>query len=139
MALDIGSRRIGIAVTDPLGITAQGLETYVRQAERRDLRYIADLAAELGVARFVAGLPYNMDGSVGSQAESAMSFAEKLSRRSGLPVSFEDERLTTVAATETLIEAGVRREDRRKVVDKLAAVHILQQYMASHPDDAAGA
>lgn len=132
MALDIGSKRIGIAVSDPLRITAQGLETYSRQSERKDMRYIAQLAAEHEVDRLVAGLPYNMDDSIGPQAESVMAFANKLARRTGLPLDYEDERLSTRAATETLLQADVSRQKRRRVVDKLAAVHILQQYLATH-------
>ena len=129
LGLDYGSRTCGVAVCDPLGITAQGLETIVRREEnklRRTLARIAELAEEYQAERIVLGLPLNMDDTMGPRAQKTLLFKEQLERRTGLPVVLRDERLTTVEAEEVLIEAGVRREHRKQYVDKLAAVLILQ-------------
>lgn len=136
LGLDYGSRTCGVAICDPLGITAQGLETIVRKEEnklRRTLARIEALVAEYGVEKIVLGLPLNMDDTVGPRAEKTMQFKEQLERRTGLPVILQDERLTTVEAEEVLIEAGVRRENRKQYVDKLAAVFILQAYLDAMP------
>lgn len=136
LGLDFGSKTCGVAVSDPLGITAQGLETIVRKEEnklRRTLARIEALIAEYGVTRIVLGLPLNMNDTIGPRAEKTLLFKEQLERRTGLPVVLWDERLTTVEAEAVLIESGVRREDRKKYVDKLAAVLILQGYLDS-PD-----
>lgn len=136
LGLDYGSRTCGVAICDPLGITAQGVETIVRKEEnklRRTLARIEALAAEYGVEKIVLGLPLNMDDTIGPRAEKTLQFKEQLERRTGLPVILQDERLTTVEAEEVLIEAGVRREDRKRYVDKLAAVFILQSYLDAMP------
>ena len=136
LGLDFGSRTCGVAVSDPLGMTAQGLETIVRKEEnklRRTLARIGDLAGEYGAERIVLGMPLHMDGSMGERAEKTLLFKEQLERRLGLPVVLEDERLSTVEAEEVLIEAGVRREHRKQYVDKLAAVLILQRYLDGIP------
>lgn len=136
LGLDYGSRTCGVAICDPLGITAQGLETIVRKEEnklRRTLARIESLTAEYGVEKIVLGLPLNMDDTIGPRAEKTLQFKEQLERRTGLPVILQDERLTTVEAEEVLIEAGVRREDRKRYVDKLAAVFILQSYLDAMP------
>ena len=136
LGLDYGSRTCGVAVCDPLGITAQGLETIVRREEnklRRTLARIAELAEEYQAERIVLGLPLNMDDTMGPRAQKTLLFKEQLERRTGLPVVLRDERLTTVEAEEVLIEAGVRREHRKQYVDKLAAVLILQGYLDELP------
>ena len=132
LGLDYGSRTCGVAVSDPLGLTAQGLETIVRKEEnklRRTLARIQELCEQYGVEVIVLGLPLNMNDTIGPRAEKTLLFAEQLKRRTGLPVVLQDERLTTVEAEQTLLEAGVRREHRKQVVDKLAAVLILQGYL----------
>lgn len=132
LGLDYGSRTCGVAISDPLGITAQGLETIVRKEEnklRRTLARIEQLCEEYGVEAIVLGLPLNMDDTEGFRAEATRAFKEQVERRTGLPVILQDERLTTVEAENVLIEAGVRREHRKQYVDKLAAALILQGYL----------
>ena len=134
MGLDFGSKTVGVAVSDPLGITAQGIEIVRRTSEnklRKTLARIEALAAEYQVTEFVLGLPKNMNTTSGERVEKTMDFKAMLERRTGLPVHMWDERLTTVAADRTLIEAGVRRENRKEYVDMLAAVYILQGYLDS--------
>lgn len=134
LGLDFGSRTCGVAICDPLGITAQGLETIVRKEEnklRRTLARIEEIIDEYGVEKIVLGLPLNMDDSIGPRAEKTLEFKAMLERRTGLPVEMQDERLTTVEAEEILIEAGVRRENRKQYVDKLAAVFILETYLSA--------
>ncbi len=128
LALDVGEKRIGLAVSDALGITAQGLETYARVSREKDLERIAEMYASYGCGLAVLGLPLNMDGSEGPQAERSERFGQMLAER-GLTVAFQDERLTSRAATQALIAGGVRRENRKGKVDRLAAVLILQSYM----------
>ena len=134
MGLDFGSKTVGVAVSDPLGITAQGIEIVRRTSEnklRKTLARIEALVAEYQVTEFVQGLPKNMNNTSGERVEKTMEFKAMLERRTGLPVHMWDERLTTVAADRTLIEAGVRRENRKEYVDMLAAVYILQGYLDS--------
>lgn len=134
MGLDFGAKTVGVAVSDLLGLTAQGLETVRREREdklRQTLARIEALATEYRVETFVIGLPKHMNNSEGDRVEKTRMFAEKLENRTGIPVVFWDERLTTVAAEKTLIETGVRREDRKKYVDTVAAVLILQGYLDS--------
>lgn len=129
IGLDIGEKRIGIALSDPLMLTAQGLESYTRRTEAQDIQYLTDLIAAQDVDRIVAGLPKNMNGTLGPQAEYTQEFVGKLAEAADKPFDYFDERLSTAAATRTLLEADVSRKKRRKVVDKLAAVNILQGYM----------
>lgn len=130
LALDVGDRRIGIAVSDALNITAQGLEAYTRaQDPEEDVRYIAALLERYGAAALVVGLPKNMDGSLGFQAEKVQAFAQALGAAWPGKIEFLDERLTTVSAERVLSEAGLDWRKRRKVVDKVAAVVILQAYL----------
>ena len=131
LALDIGDVRIGLAISDPLGITANPLETYVRKKddEEADCAYIAALAKERGVGQFVLGLPINMDGTEGVRVEKTRAFAECLAAHSDIPIAYQDERLTTVTAERVLIEQGVRREKRKDVIDKVAATIILRCYL----------
>lgn len=134
MGLDYGSKTVGVAISDPLGITAQGIETIHRKAEnklRQTLARIEELAKEYEVDRLVLGFPKNMNNTIGDRAEKSLEFKEMLERRTGFPVVMWDERLTTVEAERTLIESKVRREDRKKYVDKIAAVFILQGYLDS--------
>ena len=134
MGLDFGSRTVGVAVSDPLGITAQGVETVERPQEnklRRTLARLEELSGEDQVEKIVVGCPRHMNGDFGERAEKSRDFAEKLATRTGLPVVLWDERLTTAAAERVLMEAGVRRERRKDYVDKIAAVFILQGYLDS--------
>ena len=129
LCLDIGDVRIGVAVSDPLGISTNGIETHRTQGRERDVAYFAEMALSRGCERIVLGLPLNMDGSEGDRAALVREFGAELAAASGLPVDYEDERLTTVEAEEMLIEAGLSREERKKVIDKVAAEIILRSYL----------
>ena len=128
VALDVGDRRIGIAVSDPLGVTAQPIETYTRIGYGPDSRHIAEIARRYETDRILCGLPRNMDGTQGFQVEKVKEFASKLEEL-GLVVEYYDERMTTMLAESALLEANMRREDRKKKVDMVAAVVILQSYL----------
>ena len=134
MGLDFGSKTVGVAVSDPLGITAQGLEI-IRRKEENKLRQtyarIEELIVEYQVEEIVLGLPRNMNATEGERAGLTREFREGLERRTGLPVTLWDERLTTVAADKAMMEAGIRRERRKENVDKIAASLILQGYLDS--------
>jgi putative Holliday junction resolvase len=130
-ALDVGEARIGVAVSDELGITAQPVGVVHRVGGRRDLDALAEMLAPYAPERLVVGLPLGLRGDEGPQAIRVRAFATKVGERLGLPVEFWDERLTTVAAERVLIEADVGRRRRRDVVDKMAASLILQGYLAS--------
>lgn len=132
MGLDYGSRTVGVAVCDPLGITAQTVETITRRDEnklRQTLARIETLAAEYGVERIVLGYPKNMNNTLGDRAKKSEELKAALERRTGLPVVLWDERLTTVAEERVLMESGVRREHRKESVDQIAAAMILQGYL----------
>ena len=134
LGLDYGSKTVGVAVSDPLGLTAQRLDTIWRKQEnklRQTLASIEALTKEYDVERIVVGYPKNMNNTVGERAEKALEFGEMLKRRTGLEVVMWDERLTTVEADRNLMEAGVRRENRKQYLDGLAAVFILQGYLDS--------
>ena len=134
LGLDYGSKTVGVAVSDPLGLTAQKVETIWRKQEnklRRTLARIEELIAEYEVEKIVLGFPKNMNNTVGERAEKALEFGEMLKKRTGLEIIMWDERLTTVEADRTLIEAGVRRENRKQYLDGIAAVFILQGYLDS--------
>ena len=134
LGLDYGSVTVGVAISDPLGITAQGFETITRPAEnkrRRTLARIMELVQEYQVEKIVLGFPKNMNNTVGERGEKALEFKAQLERRTGLPVLMWDERLTTVAANRSLMETGVRRENRKEVIDQIAAALILQGYLDS--------
>ena len=134
LGLDYGSKTVGVAVSDPLGLTAQGVETIWRKDEnklRQTLARIEQLIVEYQVERIVLGYPKNMNNTIGERALKSLEFKEKLERRTGLPVVMWDERLTTMEAERALIETGVRREKRKKHLDEMAAVLILQGYMDS--------
>lgn len=134
MGLDYGSKTVGVAISDPLGLTAQGIETIRRKEEnklRKTLARIEELAKEYEVEKIVLGLPKHMNNDIGDRAEKSLEFKEMLERRTGLEVVMWDERLSTASAERTLIESNVRREDRKKYIDKIAAVFILQGYLDS--------
>lgn len=134
LGLDYGSKTVGVALSDPLGLTAQGLEIIRRKEEnklRRTLARIEELCREHQVETIVLGFPKNMNNTIGDRAQKSLDFKDMLQRRTGLPVVMWDERLTTVEANRTLMEAGVRRENRKDYVDALAAVFILQGYLDS--------
>lgn len=131
IALDVGDVRIGVAVSDLLGITANPRETYVRKKDNltADIEYFCEYAKREDADAFVLGLPKNMDGSEGDRAIVTREFGTMLQETSGLPVYYQDERLTTVSAERMLIDADVRRDKRKKVIDKVAATIILQSYL----------
>lgn len=129
LGLDVGEKTIGLAVSDGLGLTAQPLGVLRRRTPETDLAALMERVRELGVQAFVVGLPRNMNGTFGPAAESCRSFAQILGETSGLPVHMVDERLTTVAAHRTLLEADLSRARRRQVVDATAAALILQTYL----------
>jgi putative Holliday junction resolvase len=131
MGLDVGSKTIGVAVSDSLGWTAQGLETISRVSLKADLKRLKTLATGYEVDRIVIGLPKNMSGSLGEQAIKVQGMAREVERELGLPVILWDERLSTVAAEKVLLEGDMSRKKRRRVIDKLAAVIILQSYLDS--------
>lgn len=134
MGLDFGSKTVGVAVSDPLFITAQGVEI-IRRKEENKLRQtharIEELIEEYGVGTLVLGLPKNMNATDGERVTKTMEFKENLERRTGLSVILWDERLTTVAADKAMMEAGIRREHRKDYVDMIAATFILQGYLDS--------
>lgn len=135
MGLDYGSKTVGVAVSDALGITAQGVEIIRRKSEKRlrqTLARIEDLIEEYQVESIVLGFPKHMDNTIGDRAEKSLEFQKILTKRTGLPVVMWDERLTTVEANRIMAETGVRKEDRKKYVDELAAMVILQGYLDFH-------
>lgn len=132
MALDLGDTRIGIALSDTLKIIANGYETYTRKKNDDDFKYIADLIKEKEVDTVVLGLPVNMDGTLGDRADKTKQFAEKLKEYFDVKIVYQDERLTTVSAERALLEADMRRDKRKQVIDMVAATIILQSYMSTH-------
>lgn len=134
LGLDYGSKTVGVAVSDPLGLTAQRVETIWRKQEnklRRTLARIEELVKEYQAERIVIGLPRNMNNTMGERAEKSLEFGDLVEKRTGLPVIMWDERLTTREAERALMEAGVRRENRKDYLDSVAAVLILQGYLDS--------
>lgn len=132
MGLDFGSKTCGVAISDPLGITAQSIETITRKKEnklRRTLSRIEELVKEYEVGRIVIGLPLHMNDEEGDRSAASREFADMVARRTGLEVIMWDERLTTVMAEDVLIEAGIKREHRKEYIDRIAASFILQDYM----------
>ena len=130
--MDFGAKTVGVAISDPLLVTAQGIEIIRRKDEnklRQTLARIEELILVYQVEEIVLGLPKNMNDTLGARVELTNEFKEKLERRTGLPVHMWDERLTTVAADKAMMEAGIRRENRKEYVDKIAAVFILQGYL----------
>ena len=141
IGLDYGSKTVGVALSDPLRMTAQAVETIKRRDEnklRQTLARIEEIIKNEGVDRIVLGYPKNMNNTIGDRAQKTQAFADMLQRRTGLEVVLWDERMSTMAATRTLIEGEVRRENRKAYVDQLAAVFILQgylDYIRLHPQD----
>lgn len=129
MALDVGEKRIGVALSDPLGITAQGLEVYQRTTVSADLTYLTALFEKHQCSGLLIGLPRHMNGEIGPEAEKIMAFGRRLGRSCRVEPVFWDERLTTVQAERALLEGNMRRRRRRQVIDQLAAVLLLENYL----------
>lgn len=131
LGLDIGDRTIGVAVSDPLGYTAQGITTIRRKNEDKDIEELIKLCTEYNVETIISGLPKNMNGTIGPQSEKVLQFCELLKTKIDIPIKMWDERLTTVAAQRAMLEADLSRAKRKKIVDKMAATYILQGYLDS--------
>ncbi len=129
LCLDVGVKRTGVAISDPLGISTNGIEIHLSKGAKADAAYFSDMAKKRGAEMFLLGLPLTMSGEEGERAEKVRAFGTLLEQVSGLPVAYEDERLTSVEAEEILIEAGLDREERKKVIDKVAAEIILRSYL----------
>ena len=129
LGIDLGEKRIGISISDELGITAQGMPTIKTINQIEDLKNIKEIIDKYGVEKIILGLPKNMNGSLGIQAKKALSFAEKLESSFQLPVELEDERLSTSKAEKYLIGTDRSRKKRRKVIDKISAIIILQSFL----------
>lgn len=137
MGLDVGTKTVGVAISDALGITAQPVTVVRRSSLKVDLEALAVLARDYEVSRVVVGLPLNMDGSEGPRAEASRKFGGQVGEKLGLPVEYWDERLSTVAAERVLLEADVRRQRRKEVIDQLAASYILQGWLEARANAAA--
>ncbi|WP_125154658.1 Holliday junction resolvase RuvX [Clostridium rectalis] len=131
LGLDVGDRTIGVAVSDPLGLTAQGITTIRRKGIDNDIDELKKICAQYGVEKIVSGLPKNMNGTLGPQSEKVRDFCDVLHNKIDKEIIFWDERLTTVAAHKAMLEADLSRSKRKKIVDKIAAVYILQGYLDS--------
>ena len=131
LGLDLGARRIGVAVSDPMGWSAQGLPTIQRQSDGQAMEEIRRIVENMGVQRIVVGLPRNMDGTIGTQARKVLALADQMRAALGIPVETWDERLTTVAAQKSMTETRLSRARRKRTVDRIAAQFILQGYLDS--------
>jgi len=131
LGLDIGDRTIGVAISDPLGFTAQGVTTIRRKNEEKDIEELKKICEEYKVETIVSGLPKNMNGTLGPQSEKVLGFCKLIEENISLPIKMWDERLTTVAAHRVMLEADLSRAKRKKIVDKMAAMYILQGYLDS--------
>lgn len=129
IGLDVGTKTIGVAMSDPLGWTAQGLKTIRRRNLAKDLEELGEIITKNQVEKIVVGLPYHMNGSEGASAERARELGEALREAFNLEIIYQDERLSTVAAQRVLLEGNVSRANRKKVIDKMAAAYILQGYL----------
>ena len=129
MGLDVGDKTIGVAVSDLMGLTAQGVKTIKRVGKKKDIEALKEIIQERQVNKIVSGLPKNMNGTLGPQGEKVIKFCELLEEETGIKIEYWDERLSTVAAERTLIQGNVRRENRKGVIDMVAAVIILQGYL----------
>jgi len=129
MGLDVGDKTIGVAVSDLMGLTAQGVKTIKRVGKKKDIEALKEIIKERQVNKIVSGLPKNMNGTLGPQGEKVIKFCELLEEEIGIKIEYWDERLSTVAAERTLIQGNVRRENRKGVIDMVAAVIILQGYL----------
>lgn len=129
MGLDVGDKTIGVAISDLLQLTAQGITTIRRESKVKDYAALEELINENNIKKVVVGLPKNMNGTMGPQGEKTIKFAEKLKNKFKIEIIYEDERLTTMAAEKLLIAGDVRREKRKTLIDKVAATYILQTYL----------
>ena len=129
MGLDVGDKTIGVAVSDLMGLTAQGVKTIKRVGKEKDIEALKEIIKERQVNKIVSGLPKNMNGTLGPQGEKVIKFCELLEEETGIKIEYWDERLSTVASERTLIQGNVRRENRKGVIDMVAAVIILQGYL----------
>ena len=129
LGLDVGDKWIGVAISDPMAMIAQSLVTIKRESNQKAYDQILEIVKEYDISKIVVGLPKNLDNSIGIQSGKVTKFANKLNSKFGLEVIYIDERLSTVSAESLLIEANVRRENRKKYVDKIAATYILQTYL----------
>ena len=129
MGLDVGDKTIGVAVSDLMGLTAQGVKTIKRVGKKKDIEALKEIIKERQVNKIVSGLPKNMNGTLGPPGEKVIKFCELLEEETGIKIEYWDERLSTVAAERTLIQGNVRRENRKGVIDMVAAVIILQGYL----------
>ena len=129
MGLDVGDKTIGVAVSDLMGLTAQGVKTIKRVGKKKDIEALKEIIKERQVNKIVSGFPKNMHGTLGPQGEKVIKFCELLEEETGIKIEYWDERLSTVAAERTLIQGNVRRENRKGVIDMVAAVIILQGYL----------
>ena len=129
MGLDVGDKTIGVAVSDLMGLTAQGVKTIKRVGKKKDIEALKEIIKERQVNKIVSGLPKNMNGTLGPQGEKVIKFCELLEEETGIKIEYWDERLSTVAAERNLIQGNVRRENRKGVIDMVAAVIILQGYL----------
>lgn len=131
ISLDIGTKTIGVAVSDELGITANGVCTIRRENEKKDLAQLRDIIEQYSPREILVGIPYNQNGSLGSRAKGIKKFSERIRDSLGLSVKYWDESFSTKTAEQTLIEAGMGRKKRKTVIDKMAATVILQEYLLS--------
>ena len=129
MGLDLGDKTIGIAISDPLLLTAQGLKTIKRENINKDIKELEDVIEEYSITKIVIGFPKNMNNTIGPQGEKVLDFVEKLKEKVDMEIVLEDERLTTIAAERMLIDGDVSRKKRKRVIDKVAATYILQTYL----------
>lgn len=129
LGLDVGDRTIGVAISDPLGFTAQGVTTIKRKNEEIDLAELKKICEQYGVDTILVGLPKNMNGTLGPQGEKVIEFSKKIEEVINIKIEMWDERLTTVAAHKAMLEADLSRAKRKKIVDKIAATYILQGYL----------
>lgn len=132
LGLDVGEKTIGVAVSDPLGLTAQGVTTIKRVSKKEDYDKVKEYIDTYNVEAVVVGLPYNMNGTLGPSGEMAQKFGEKLKNKYKIDIIYQDERMTSMSAERVLIEGNVRRENRKQYIDKVAAVFILQSFLDSN-------
>lgn len=129
MGLDVGDKTIGVAISDPLFLTAQGLETIRRESNKKDIDHLKRIIYEYNITKIVVGIPKNMDNTIGPQGEKVLKFVDKVKKKINSEIVFQDERLTTVSAERILIEGDISRKKRKKIIDKVAATYILQSYL----------
>lgn len=129
MGLDVGDKTIGVAISDPLLLTAQGLKTIRRDSNKKDFEEIKEIIMEYNISKIIVGIPKNMNNTIGPQGEKVLNFIEKLKNKVNVEIETQDERLTTVSAERILIESDISRKNRKKVIDKVAATYILQTYL----------